>query len=67
MDCGDWGCLTPIILQPVCINQTNLAHLTVYPPCKHPSGGLSDRFVRRLLVIGSTRAITAVWLFVDVA
>lgn len=37
MDWGDWGCLTPIILQPVSINQTNLAHLTVYRPCKHQS------------------------------
>lgn len=37
MDWRDWGCLAPIILQPVCINQTNLTHLTVYRPCKHQS------------------------------
>lgn len=37
MNWRDWGCLTPIIPQPVRINQTNLTHLTVYRPYKHQS------------------------------
>ncbi len=71
MDWGDWGCLTPIILQPACINQTNLAHLTVYRPCKHQSTSKKrlEWQIRQtsschfFSQYGSTRAITAVSLF----